>query len=136
MLKEGLELAQQLIPPHDGDPESIYRWRVLLAGVVIVMGTGFVGHVALSCGFIPILFSGFASAADLSTLSQSQQTMRAEIVGDAIYNLKKDQCMAQTAGNFLAAQSQDQRIREKRDIYRQITRREYDLPPCELFVSR
>lgn len=137
MLKEFGELAQELIPPHDGDPEKIYRWRVFLAGTVIAMAVGISVHIALACGFIPVLFSGFASASDLASLTQQQQTMRAEIVGDALYNLKKDQCMAQNAGNLQAAQSQDQRIREKRDIYRRITNgHDYDLPPCDLFVSR
>jgi hypothetical protein len=137
MLKEGLELAQNLIPPHDGDPEKIYRWRVFLAGTVITVAAAVGVHIALACGFLPVLFSGFASASDVASLSRQQEDMRVEIVGDSIYNMRKDQCVSQSAGNLQAAQSQDQRIREKRDLYRQLTRgREYDLPPCELFVSR
>jgi hypothetical protein len=137
MLKEIGELAQELIPPHDGDPEKIYRWRVFLAGTVIAMAAGLGTHIALACGFIPSLFSGFASASDVASLASQQQQMRVESVGDTLYNLKKDQCIAQNSGNLQAAQGQDQRIREKRDLYRILTRgREFDLPSCDLFVSR
>lgn len=135
MLKDGVDLAQKLIPPHDGDAESIYRWRVLLAGTVIAMAVGIATHIALACGFVPVLFSGFASASDVANLSSQQQEMRVENLGDALYNMKKDQCIAQSAGNLQAAQGQDQRIREKRDLYRRLTKgQDYDLPSCELFV--
>lgn len=137
MLKDGAELAAKLIPPHDGDPETIYRWRVYLAGTVIAMAVGMVAHIALACGFVPVLFSGFASASDVASLANQQQVMRVESLGDALYNMKRDQCIAQNAGNLQAAQSQDQRIREKRDIYRKLNKgQDYDLPPCDLFVIR
>lgn len=137
MLKELGEVVVNLIPPHDADPEKIYRWRVFTAGTVIVMAAGIVTHIALACGFIPALFPGFASAADLKTLAQQQQAMRVESLGDSLYDMKKDQCIAENAGNLQAAETQDQRIREKRDAYRDISGgREYDLPPCDLFVSR
>jgi hypothetical protein len=137
MLKDGIDLAQKLIPPHDGDPESIYRWRVYLAGTVILMAAGMITHIALACGFIPSLFSGFASASDVASLASQQQEMRVESLGDALYNMRKDQCVTQSAGNLQAAQGQDQRIREKRDLYRRLTKgQDYDLPSCELFVTR
>lgn len=137
MIKELGELASALIPPHDADPESLRRWRVILAGVVFIMAAGLTTHIALACGFIPMLFPGFASAADVQSLSQQQVVMRSESLGDTIYLLRKDQCIAQAAGNLQAAQTQDQRIREKRAVYRFLNHgNDYDLPPCELFVSR
>lgn len=137
MLKEGLELAQNLIPPHDADPEKLYRYRVIISGTVIAMAAGLTTHIALACGFIPSLFSGFASANDVANLASQQQEMRLESLGDAIYNIRKDQCAAQSAGNLQAAQGQDQRIREKREMYRKLAKgQDYDLPSCDLFVSK
>lgn len=137
MLKDLAEVATKLIPPHDADPEKIYRWRVYAAGAIILMATGLTTHIALACGFIPTLFSGFASAADMQTMTLQQQVLRAEILGDTLYNMQKDQCLARSTGNLAAAQTQDQRIREKRAAYRVITQgRDYELPPCDLFVSR
>lgn len=137
MLKDLGELATNLIPPHDGDPEKIYRWRVILAGTVIAMTAGLSAHIALACGFLPVLFPGFASASDMQTMAVQQRVMRAEILGDMLYNMQKDQCIARATGNLQAAQTQDQRIREKRAAYRDITQgQNYELPPCDLFVSR
>lgn len=137
MLKDLTEFAANLIPPHDADPDKIYRWRVYAAGTVILMALSLGTHIALACGFIPVLFPGFASAADMQTMAMQQRVMRAEILGDTLYNMQKDQCFARASGNLAAAQTQDQRIREKRAAYRAITHGdEYELPPCDLFVSR
>lgn len=137
MLKDLAEVATNLIPPHDADPEKIYRWRVYAAGTVILMAASLSVHIALACGFIPVLFSGFANAADMQTMAQQQSVLRAEILGDTLYNMQRDQCLARSTGNLAAAQTQDQRIREKRALYRNITRGlDYDLPPCDLFVLR
>lgn len=137
MLDQLGELAVNLIPPHDADPEKIYRWRVITAGVVIIMAAGTSFHIALACGFLPALFPGFASASDVQNITHQQIVMRVESLGDALYNLRKDQCISQQAGNLQAAQTQDQRIREKRAVYRDVSGgRDYELPPCELFVSR
>lgn len=137
MLKELAEVATNLIPPHDADPEKIYRWRVYAAGAVILMATGLATHIALACGFIPALFPGFASAADMQTMASQQRVMRAEILDDTLYTMQRDQCLARASGNYQAAQAQDQRIREKRAAYRDIMDgRDYELPPCDLFVSR
>lgn len=125
-----------LIPPHDVEPEKIYRWRVLLAGTVILMACSLGTHIALACGFIPVLFPGFADATEVRDLASQQLAMRIESIGDAIYNMKKDQCIAQSTGNLQAAQTQDQRIRDKMAAYRQMIGRDYFPPPCDLFVSR
>lgn len=131
------ELFLSLIPPHDGDPEKIYRWRVLLAGTVIVMAGTFGTHIALAWGFMPAFFPGFASASEVRDVVKQQSAMRVESLGDALYNMQKDQCIARHTGNLQAAQTQDQRIREKRAAYRDISGgQNYELPPCDLFVSR
>lgn len=137
MLKDIAQVAGNLIPPHDADPEKIYRWRVYAAGTVIAMAAGITAHIALACGFVPVLFSGFANAADMQIMTMQQNVMRAEILGDTLYNMQKDQCIARASGNLAAAQTQDQRIREKRAAYREIMKgHDYEMPSCDLFVSR
>lgn len=136
MLKDIGELAVNLIPPHDGDPEKIYRWRVILAGMVILMAGSIGSHIALACGFLPALFPGFASAEEVNNLAQQQIAMRVESLEDTLYNMRKDQCVAQSTGNLQAAQTQDQRIRDKLASYWKVTGgQRYELPPCSLFVS-
>src|SRR4051812_30008198 len=103
MLTELGEVAAKLIPPHDADPDKIYRWRVYTAGTVILMAAAIGTHIALACGFLPAFFPGFASAADMQTMAVQQRVMRAEILGDAIYTMQKDQCLSRSTGNLQAA---------------------------------
>ncbi|HEY4355967.1 MAG TPA: hypothetical protein VGN16_09485 [Acidobacteriaceae bacterium] len=131
------DIAANLIPPHDADAEKIWRWRVYLIGVVFAMAATIGTHIALACGFLPAIFPGFASAAEVTNISQQQQVMRVESLEDTLYTMKKDQCIAQSTGNLQAAQTQDQRIRDKLVAYKQVSGgQRYELPPCELFVSR
>jgi hypothetical protein len=130
------DIALALIPPHDSDPERIYRWRLTLAGVVVLMAGTISAHIALACGFLPVFFPGFANASDVQALNVQQTAMRQESLESALYNMQRDKCLALSGGNMQAALVQDQRIREKMAVYRQISHgQNYDLPPCDLFVT-
>lgn len=90
-------------------------------------GFGFWLHVALVCGWLSFMFPGFARADEVRDVHET-------VLDGTIYSMRRDQCIAQKTGNLLAAQSQDQRLREEREQYRRLTGRVYELPPCELFV--
>lgn len=122
------KVACALRPPPDPNP-AVVRWRWAVA---LLYGGFFVGlgsHIALACGWMPLLFSGFASAAAV----KENNTL---VLENMIYELRRDYCVAEDQDNLPAMQNLTLRIYDMQIRYVRTTGENYPLPDCRIFVAR
>lgn len=120
-----------LIPPKtDASPEKVYHWRLAVAGGVMFLSGSLATHIALACGFLPTVFSGFAAAGDVTDVKNAILAMRADTLRGQIMETVKDQCNAHEQKNYTAERAATDRKYGRIDEYRKVTGRNPDVPQC------
>lgn len=123
-----VQVVKVLIPPKTNDLDAQQRWRWVVFVAIVVLGVSQIIHIALSCGYLPALYSGFASEA-------STQHIQASV--DAIASISFEREMRYKATELCT--SKDPKIRQilAEDIaklqreYYEIERHFYEIPPCD-----
>lgn len=130
------DLIPALVPPRDfTDIAAAYKWSMSVSIIVLLLVGVTIVNTALVWGFIPFFFTGFASAADLSTINKSQQTIQRTIdtaiaelrsggrttnsiiIAQNIYNLRIMQCNQLRAKNGAAVESLEAQIKAAMQAY-------------------
>jgi hypothetical protein len=126
-----------LLPPlDDPDPKRIRRWRVWLALVVIMNVSTFTAHVLLACGYLPMMFPGFANAGELKELQKVFLEQRVAALETTILETRKQQCAA-SPGTVRALYTNS--LQKLVIDYEKITytvegrARQYPVPDCTAF---
>ena len=134
-IKEAVAAAVNLIPPADGSEVHVRRWRVWIAGAVILNTVGLSVHIALACGLLPF-YPGFAAAAEVHSSQQAVESLANElkaqrigIIESSILDTRQKQCEAQPEVRRLYTASLQKLLIE----YRNITKSDYPVPGCEAF---
>ena len=136
------DLFNLLIPPLDADPAHQYRWRLTIAALMMGVIIALFSHIALACGRIPYLFSGFATSAALkeSADAQAQSLNLANAKMDrilqretkrAILENRGKECMAITAKNWSARDYALANLQDALNDWRSQTGGDYRLPGCD-----
>lgn len=124
-------LVKALAPPPRGSDEiRMQQWRWNVAYFCLSMGAVLAVHISWACGLLPWV-SGFASAADLVSLQQSNRNIEARLVAQDIYEARKEQCKAQAENDTATKPGVLRRLDGLRADYQRITGRDYRMPGCE-----
>lgn len=138
-------LVPGLVPPRDfTDTAAVYSWSVSVSVTVVIMGGLTVANTVLMWGFAPVLFAGFASAADIQSVQNSQnrveklvedssRDLKVTFLRDRLFTYRANQCRAIRAGDLQLAASIGIQIQNARDEHYRITSMVYELRPCEEF---
>lgn len=129
MIKEVLEAALMIIPPADGAPAHVYRYRVVNALLVFGMALVLSLFIGLAYALIPIPSLAFARASEMTDLKAQVQSIEVLMLDAQIYTLREKQCKAE-AGQREAI---TQRLYSLLEKYRQVTGQQYRLPGCDEF---
>lgn len=128
LIESGLDVAKALVPPKTNDLEEQQRWRWVVFAAIMVLATSFTAHVALECGWVPSVFSGFASASD-------QQAIQRRI--DVIASLSLEHEMRDKALQLCSERDQQKRNELNDEIsklqreYYDISHNWYTIPRCD-----
>ncbi len=133
-------VGESLIPPHDADPNHLFRWRLILAGVTFMNFSVMTLHILLACGYLSMFgFTGFAQASDLQQQTDLSVDMRADQIDQQITHFREKQCDAQNVRNWELARSYGERIRDKQREYQRLALQypkrvpiaQASVPPCQ-----
>jgi len=139
---ELIKFMTELLSPTGGsNPDKVRRYRLGIATMLVgsVLGGGIFSMLAL--GWVPPVFSGFASARKLDqfevqdrkhwgTVSAWEAEDRREwALSSADSLLQMDQIRCKLPEGQLR-QMYDQLIQRRREEYRRLTGRRYSLPDC------
>jgi hypothetical protein len=95
------------------------------------------GQFALIWGFVPFLFTGFASADQFHDLKQQSIDIRTSQIERSITEAKRSQCEAQASGNMDALTWATNALSKYQDDYYKVNKRYFPEPPCSaLIVSK
>lgn len=125
------DVGKALIPPEDPHDPAIYRWRATVAITIVLLAGVMLMNILLTWGMLPVLFSGFALASDVTELKTQQVEIRAAQIEGQILDARERQCHAIKEGNQEAQRFALVRVQEKLALYRQVTKAEYRLPGCD-----
>jgi len=134
-------VAELIIPGRGASPQKQQRYRLTMAIMTLSSLLGLVAFIMLALGWIPPMFSGFASA---RTMQQFQLQDRAHwrqvsawesedrrewALSSADSLLQMDQVRCKLPEGQLR-QLYDALIQRRREEYRRLTGRPYRLPDC------
>lgn len=140
-----VELAKNLIPPHEGD-ERVYRWRLFVAFFVGANTMANIGHIAWACGWLSFAgLHGFvtqeAYAFDIkqTVASREQINTKIDYIQRAITNnlLKetmKVRCIAILQNNQAALDSANTELGHYEEQYYALFQRSYVEQPCSVVL--
>lgn len=127
-----------LVPhPETTEPAHVYRWRQTVALCLALAIGAIIMTTALAWGMIPLLFSGFASVAQVQDLASQQKDIRADQLAARITEARERQCYAQMEQNMPALGFATQQLNEYLNLYFKVTKQSYRVPGCdELIVAK
>jgi len=101
MIEAFRDIILSAVPPKDSNPERQYywRWSVFVLLLASLSATGI--HIALSCGYIPRVFKGFASADELDKTNQKINIIIQSDTKRDIRDLQTKMCNAEYMHNVL-----------------------------------
>jgi hypothetical protein len=70
VIEAGIELIKMLIPPKTNDLDAQQRWRWIVFIGIAGLFLGLSAHIALACGWVPSIYSGFALSQDTKAIQQ------------------------------------------------------------------
>lgn len=70
LIETGVEVAKSLMPPKTNELDAQQRWRWVVFAALIGAYGALAVHIALACGLLPSLYSGFALASDQRNVQQ------------------------------------------------------------------
>jgi hypothetical protein len=136
----GGDLAKLLFPSRaTSEEDHVYRWRVAVALLLWsnVMSTTL--FVLLAFGTVQMLgFTGFATKAEAQEVQQIVKAIRVSQLENQLQGYRIQQCQAQMEGNQAALKAATENLREKGNLYRQLTGLAYVPESCDalLIVAR
>lgn len=133
------DIGKALIPSRGtGEDEHVFRWRMLAA--LTIWGTFMSLWIvtALAFGFIQVFgFTGFATQAEAQQVQQLVKEIRVSQLENALREHRVQQCQAQMESNQAALNLATTQLREKGNLYWQLTGRVYMPETCDaLLVAR
>ena len=135
MLKDFFGLAFNLIPP-EGDSGPIYKYHITLSLWIFLMAAGISIHIALACGFVPVLYPGFATAGQWNTQEVLLARQQAQInrleqtsLGSQLFTMREKQCKAPTGAKDVYTTQ----LNALYENYMSLTKQAPRLPGCEEF---
>lgn len=137
MKDEVREFAARLKPPAaHADPEVVMAWRWFVAIVTGVNTLTITAHIVLACGFLPVLFPGFATASEneglrleMVRVQVALEQKRAKELPGLMLDAKQKQCMASGEARRLYFNTYN----DLRAEYYELTKREFPDPSCTDF---
>lgn len=124
-------VAMALVPPHDAEGEKIFRWRLVVAGLLlgVIMATGL--HIIWACGYLASFgLNGFARADDMIAVRDKLDAIQIGQIRTEILTTRTTQCQAIKSQNQQALTIITRDLQDALDRYQTLTRRRYDLPDC------
>lgn len=70
LLEAGANVVKALVPPKTNDLEDQQRWRWVVFTVLVSLSASLALHIALSCGWLPSVYPGFALASETQSIEQ------------------------------------------------------------------
>jgi hypothetical protein len=116
-----------IIPPPDADRAANVSWRWRVAIFTALSFFGVICLAVLSFGFIPLAFSGFATATALEATVTEQRQHWVYQLDKQVLDYRIDQCHAPTPEARQLYFSKMQWLLEE---YQRINRQAYVLPTC------
>lgn len=94
-VEKGVEIMKNLVPPKTGASDRHVRnWRMWMAGVTVMNAAGLVAHIAIACGFVTSIHSGFAESAEVEKLATEFRQTRINSLENNILEMWQKQCAA------------------------------------------
>lgn len=125
-------LLTGLVPPHDAEGPTVYRWRLAVAVMTMSNAFGVVGLTVLCFGTAPIFFHGFAKVDDVASVKAQFSTIQTNQIDAKILDTRTRQCLAIASKNGSALQFATARLQDELSEYETLSGgRRYRLPACE-----
>lgn len=70
MFSDLFSALKVLAPPDPDDREGQARWRWVVFAAMVVLGTSLTMHIAIACGYLPAISSGFALKSDQTNIQR------------------------------------------------------------------
>lgn len=128
-----------LVPPANGDTQSVYRWRVAVSSFVLVLSVALSIQTALVWGYFAgtvIGFPGFARADTVSDIFAAVHLIQTSQLDTKILDDQTRFCKAQVTGNGDAMRETQIRLYAELDKWRALTNNEYRLPGCAVMIAK
>jgi len=130
------DLARILFPSRaNGEEEHVYKWRLATALLIWSTALSLWLFVALAFGTIHMLgFQGFATRAEAAETQQLVKDIRVSQLENQLQGYRMQQCVAQMEGNAIALSLATMNLREKGNVYWQLTGRIYMPEDCSALL--
>src|SRR3990172_2678191 len=130
------DLAKALFPSRGtGEDEHVFKWRLVAALTLwsTVMSLWMV--TALAFGIVQVFgFTGFATKAEAQQVQQLVKDIRISQLENQLQTYRVQQCQAQMEGNQGALNLATTNLREKGNLYWQLTGRVYIAESCDALL--
>lgn len=123
-----VEAVKLLVPPKHDDAAGQTRWRWVVFASLVSLSVTMCAHIAIACGYLPSVSSGFALEAD-----QKQLSHRIDII--ATVSIEHE--IRDKAWKLCRENDHDRRFELNDDInrlqreYKSITGDWYTVPACD-----
>lgn len=122
---------KRLTPPEpNADHREVQSWRWYIAILTGATAMSLMGHIALACGFIPVVHPGFALASDIQQLKYELRESREADLTAKILDTRQKQCAATGTVKLLYTEA----LTKLTIQYWNTTNRQYPLPDCSDFA--
>jgi hypothetical protein len=128
LIEAGIELVKILIPPKASDQDSQQRWRWVVFIGLVGLFAGLTAHIALACGWMPSVYSGFALSQDTKAIQQRV---------DVIATLALEREIRSKVLELCQERNQERRNELNGDLarlqheYHDIAQQWYNVPGCD-----
>ena len=133
------DLGKALITSRGtGEDDHVYKWRLFAALTIWWTVMSLWTVTALAFGFVQLFgFTGFATKAEAQQVQHLVKEIRISQLENALRDYRIRQCQAQMEGNQAALDAATSNLREKGNVYWQLTGRSYMPETCDaLLVAR
>lgn len=92
LLGAGIEVAKAMMPPKTNELDAQQRWRWVVFAALIGAYGALAVHIALACGLLPSMYSGFALASDQKSVQKRVDVIASLSIQHEIRDLTFDLC--------------------------------------------
>lgn len=123
-----LEAVKMLVPPKGDDLEGQTRWRWVVFGSVIGLAASMALHIALACGYLPGLSSGFALEANQKAIQRRIDVIATLSIEHEIRSKTSELCQERDSGRRAELNNDISKLQWE---YKEVAGDWYQVPPCD-----
>lgn len=123
-----VEAVKALVPPKTNDLEEQQRWRWIVFAALIALSVAVALHIAIACGYLPSVSSGFALASEQRFIQRRVDVIATLSLEHEIRSKTAELCRERLEGRRTELNDDISKLQRE---YLEIEKKWYAVPGCD-----